>query len=146
LTVLVHGHRLEALPVVRAAGMRQAECHAEGNVGSVYLEQGRWAEAMSHLESGLRLATEIGDPLAEARGRLSLGDVHRALGADGPARAEWLAAHTIFVNLDHPRGRAGPGSPAPAAGRDGVRRDGGKPLGKRIPVEVFTSAGFRQEH
>ena len=83
-------------------GDGQLIAELRGQLQPTYVELGRHRDALSHLQVGLELATELGDQLTIARDRLSMGDVHIGLGEPSAAQAQWQEALRIFLELGHP--------------------------------------------
>jgi tetratricopeptide (TPR) repeat protein len=78
------------------AAMRAAAASARG---SVELERGRPAQAVTQLRSGVQLWTEVGAPYESALARVGLGQALAALDDRGGAAMELRAAATAFERL-----------------------------------------------
>jgi tetratricopeptide (TPR) repeat protein len=71
---------LLALEAARRVGGRPVQAVALGNLGNVYLQQGRWAEAMECYEKDLAICRELGDRHSEWQTFTNLGNVYRLQG------------------------------------------------------------------
>jgi tetratricopeptide (TPR) repeat protein len=91
--ITIHGHALRAS---RRSGDSAAEATALGNLGYVFLMQGRYQQAASHLRQAITLFRRVGDQAGEATALGHLAVVHRRRGqyqqaADDQGRALALA-------------------------------------------------------
>ncbi len=67
---------LRAVEAARRAGDRHGEGQTLGNLGNVYLQQGRWAEAIACYEQSLDVFRALGDRYGEGTTLMNLGSVY----------------------------------------------------------------------
>ncbi len=78
--------------IFRALGDRHGEAQTLGNLGSVYLQQGRWEEAIRCYEESLRIKRALGDRHGEGTTLANLGLLYEKQGDEEKARALWREA------------------------------------------------------
>jgi tetratricopeptide (TPR) repeat protein len=79
---------------------RYVRGHATQNLGRVYLESGRVAEAIGTLTEAHGLHLESGDLMAQATSLKYLGQAQRHEGRESAARESWTAALILFEGLN----------------------------------------------
>ena len=95
-------HCQRALTLFRAIGDRDGEAAVCGSLGYAYQHLGRLSEAIDFYRAATLLCKELGEQFYLADTLTRLGDTHLADADEAAARAAWLAALDILLELDHP--------------------------------------------
>jgi len=96
----IHNHALRA---ARHTSDYAAEAHALTNLGIVYWQQSRYAQAADHLQQAVTLAREISDHVAEARALIHLGIVYWQQSRYAQAADQLQQAVTFFREIGSDR-------------------------------------------
>ena len=97
--VQAEGHYRQALDAARAAGSKEAEAAALGNLGLVYRRRGDLDGAEEHHRRALALHEEIGNRLGEANALGNLGLVYANRGDRAQARRHYAQALRLFEEI-----------------------------------------------
>jgi tetratricopeptide (TPR) repeat protein len=88
--------------VARRIDDQCGQAHALRLMGQADLLQGRYEQAISHLESSLDIFRRTGEQTGEAAPCNGLGDVLQAAGHLRQARDHWQQALTLYTSMHSP--------------------------------------------
>ena len=93
------------LSLFRQFSNPQGEADTLGNIGKVYLEQGRPADALTAFQTTLSVFERIGNPLGEATARANVGAAYVDERRTTEALEQFQKARAMFVSIGVRDGR-----------------------------------------